>query len=242
MVSFTVESPLMPNILLVEDDAVQVAAFAHVVRQAGVISFASTMADAIRMIQEPRFDLIILDLSLPDSTPTQMLERVREIHGHVPVIVLTSSSDEETLAAVSRTCWPIVRKDAPQALIQLREAIANSLEFGDLRDQSVNADHLTGIANTLEAIKAEQTAQRKLIAEIVLAIAGDPPSLDGEKVRREGLAEIVKRHERYIVMATTSGAACTWKIAAAIGSAAMVAFGAVTHALYTLWLSHAGKQ
>ncbi len=227
----------MPNILLVEDDVVQVAAFAHIVRQSGAVSFAVTLIDAIRQIRESHFDLIILDLSLPDSTPKQTITEVQEIHGTIPIIVLTSSSEEEILASVERTRWPIVRKDMPQAMVALRDVIDRTLicsDDGSGKICRVNTEQLTQIVSALENIRSTLASQTRAIAEIVLALQGEPPDISGRKDRVLGILDRLKHLE----MIASVGVAWGWKVAAYIGAAIV---GGIVSAIGALWSIHAGK-
>lgn len=78
-------------VLIVEDDA-RVAAFVrrglegdgHQVLQAG------TAEDALTLAADPRVDLVVLDLSLPDRDGTWVLDRLRLLAPGLPVLVLTA--------------------------------------------------------------------------------------------------------------------------------------------------------
>ncbi|HVX16061.1 MAG TPA: hybrid sensor histidine kinase/response regulator [Pirellulales bacterium] len=61
-----------------------------------VIEHRETAADALAILRDAAFDVILLDLSLPDSQGIETLEILQREQNDVPVIVLTGLSDEST--------------------------------------------------------------------------------------------------------------------------------------------------
>jgi two-component system, cell cycle response regulator len=55
----------------------------------------STLAEALAALKADEFDLILLDLNLPDSAELSTLTRVLEAAPEVPVVVLTSNNSHE---------------------------------------------------------------------------------------------------------------------------------------------------
>jgi len=88
-----------PNILVVEDSPTQERLLRRSLEGSGIrVHSASTLAEALEHLAADGIDLVVLDLSLPDSRGA---DTVVKLHGHaptVPIIVLTSS-EEETVAA-----------------------------------------------------------------------------------------------------------------------------------------------
>lgn len=93
-------SPQPPiKLLAVEDDPslafVLEEALAHT-REAEIdATMASSLAAALRALKRGTFQLVLLDLSLPDSDGIETLSRVRERQPDVPIIVLTGNDDPE---------------------------------------------------------------------------------------------------------------------------------------------------
>ncbi len=56
-----------------------------------------TMAEAEQALLENDFDIILLDLSLPDSTGLDSLARVHDIAPHKPIILLTGNDSEDVI-------------------------------------------------------------------------------------------------------------------------------------------------
>ena len=62
---------------------------------------AATGAEGLFLAQTGDFELVILDLGLPDVDGFELLRRIRDGHNHVPVIILTArSSIDDTVAGL----------------------------------------------------------------------------------------------------------------------------------------------
>ncbi|MDD2761741.1 MAG: response regulator [Methylomonas sp.] len=87
------------RVLLVEDEAgdarlAQIALRGFRNARFDVV-WTQTLAEAIQQFKTQNFDILLLDLSLPDSAGIATLERILEIAGFAPVIVLTGRNDTE---------------------------------------------------------------------------------------------------------------------------------------------------
>lgn len=79
------------NLLLVEDDATLADGLSHALALAGFrVAAAATAAAAEALLAPQRFDLVILDLGLPDRDGIHVLERLRSRRDSTPVLVLTA--------------------------------------------------------------------------------------------------------------------------------------------------------
>ncbi len=58
------------------------------------VIWADKLAEAFRRIAEQPVDVILLDLSLPDASGLEVLERMQSVAVNVPIVVLTGSNDE----------------------------------------------------------------------------------------------------------------------------------------------------
>ncbi len=63
---------------------------------------AERLSDALRELAAARFDLVLLDLSLPDSSGLDTVRTARAAAGMTPIVVLTGLDDEETALAALR--------------------------------------------------------------------------------------------------------------------------------------------
>src|SRR3984885_8332076 len=89
------------KVLMVEDNAVSAQLAKSMLMHADASSFevqtAGSLMDALDLLGAGGFDVILLDLSLPDSDGIGTLTAIRVHAPHVPVLVLTGSNNE-TLA------------------------------------------------------------------------------------------------------------------------------------------------
>jgi DNA-binding response OmpR family regulator len=80
-----------PNILHVEDDRDVQIVVSAIIGQRAAITAASTCAQADRLLQSRTFDLIILDLILPDGAGEDLIPLIRQSASkHAPVIVFSA--------------------------------------------------------------------------------------------------------------------------------------------------------
>lgn len=79
------------KLLLVEDDATLADGLAHVLGQSGyTVTCAPTGAYAESALLTQEFDMIILDLGLPDMDGGELLRRLRGRKNPLPVLILTA--------------------------------------------------------------------------------------------------------------------------------------------------------
>lgn len=88
------------NILLVEDDALAAKLVRLILGKGRGLeartTHVTTIAEAKEALERQSFDVVLLDLNLPDSATEETLEHCVEIAVAHPVIVLTGNDSEET--------------------------------------------------------------------------------------------------------------------------------------------------
>ena len=84
----------MERILLLEDDKSLVTGLTLALGRAGyALDTARTLAEAGHLWQAGRYDLLMLDVTLPDGTGFDFCREVRRTSG-VPILFLTASDEE----------------------------------------------------------------------------------------------------------------------------------------------------
>ena len=79
------------NILLIEDDAVLADGLIYTLTDSSYsVTSATTGAYAEHLLQAQSFDLIILDLGLPDIDGLELLRRLRRLKVPLPILILTA--------------------------------------------------------------------------------------------------------------------------------------------------------
>jgi len=90
--------PRQPAILLVEDSPSDALLVREALRQClasgGTLVEAARVSSALLKLAEERFDLILLDLTLPDSQGIETLRTVREHAPDIPIVILTGLADD----------------------------------------------------------------------------------------------------------------------------------------------------
>ncbi len=87
------------EILLVEDDPTFAFALQALLKRKSIFTFnfshATTLEDADLVLSRKQFDIILLDLTLPDSEGIDTLHAVRRRGNSCPVIILTGQDEED---------------------------------------------------------------------------------------------------------------------------------------------------
>ena len=87
-------SRMMSNILLLEDDLSLINGLSFALRKQGYgLEVARTIKEVDTVWAEGKYDLLILDVSLPDGSGFEICEKVRQT-SKVPIIFLTASDEE----------------------------------------------------------------------------------------------------------------------------------------------------
>lgn len=88
------------HVLIVDDEPVLSSVLARRLRARGfVVTTANSGPEALVLIDEEPFDLIMLDVMMPGMTGPEVLGRIRErwTKADLPVLMLTSRSDSDTI-------------------------------------------------------------------------------------------------------------------------------------------------
>lgn len=82
------------KVLIVEDDAIIASGLEYAIEQEGFeVLVKSNVKDALKVIEDPKIGLLLLDLSLPDGTGYTICEAAKKLRD-VAVIFLTAVDDE----------------------------------------------------------------------------------------------------------------------------------------------------
>jgi signal transduction histidine kinase len=86
------------EVLLVEDSAGDARLVRQMLAEAHSPVFEVThvqrLAEALLLLRDGRFDLVLLDLTLPDSRGLETLSRIRDHDSQVPIVILSGHEDE----------------------------------------------------------------------------------------------------------------------------------------------------
>jgi PAS domain S-box-containing protein len=122
------ETPL--DVLLVEDSPSDVLLTEEALSPPSRFRLQSSerLSQALRLLTEAHFDIVLLDLGLPDSQGLDTLRKLRDRNAKVAVVVLTGKDDEElALQALQEGAEDYLVKGQADAS-QLRRSIRYALE------------------------------------------------------------------------------------------------------------------
>jgi excisionase family DNA binding protein len=115
-----------PLVLVVDDDA-RLREFVRVSLEGEGYSVAEagSAEEALAAIEDQAPDLVLLDVVMPGVDGWQMLQRMQERHGSIPVIMFSGKVDERSLAeAADRGARGFIGKPFdPQQLIERAKAL-----------------------------------------------------------------------------------------------------------------------
>ena len=84
----------MSNILLLEDDLSLINGLSFALKKQGFeLGVARTLKEADNLWTDGKYDLLVLDVSLPDGTGFEFCKKVRQV-SKVPIIFLTAADEE----------------------------------------------------------------------------------------------------------------------------------------------------
>lgn len=145
---------LNASILIVDDQEANVMLLEQVLRNAGYTRISSTMdPQAVHALhQQNRYDLILLDLQMPEMDGFEVMEGLRDIEAgsYLPVLVITAQPGHK-LRALQAGAKDFVSK--PFDLVEVKTRIHNMLEVRLLYQK------LAEYNKSLERMVEERTAE-----------------------------------------------------------------------------------
>lgn len=123
----------MKHIFLVEDDKVIAKNLTLLLNSEGfTVTHAHTRGDAISILAQNKFDLALIDISLPDGNGFTVCTEIKEMM-NIPVIFLTASGDESSVVTGLNMGADdyITKPFRPRELIaRIKNALRKSESFG----------------------------------------------------------------------------------------------------------------
>jgi len=106
------------NVLVVEDDVNFQKTEKRIIEELGhTCTFVSTGKEALNHLSKNKYDLVLLDITLPDMTGVEVIEKIRKKKKTLPIVVVTSHAHKkdidlfEELGATHVLTKPLSRTD-----------------------------------------------------------------------------------------------------------------------------------
>ena len=183
----------MKEILLVEDDKTIVMGLEYTLRQEGYsVTVCYNVAQAHKALAEPRFDLALLDLSLPDGSGYDICKAIRA-QGDMPVVFLTACDEEVNIVmGLDMGADDYITKPfrIRELLSRLRTVLRRAEGKGENRDE-LSLGNVT--INTRQAKVTKDGAEVLLTAleyRLLLTLAAHPGQVLTRSQLLEGIWDI----------------------------------------------------
>jgi excisionase family DNA binding protein len=112
-----------PTVLVVDDDPSQQDLFRTFLKQSGFSRVVvGTATEAIKNLRKQKFDLMFLDLQLPDAPSDQVYKAAKQIHPDLNVIVITGYPDSQILDRILQVS-PVTVLKKPLKVEQLNQTM-----------------------------------------------------------------------------------------------------------------------
>src|SRR5689334_5265319 len=122
------------RVLLVEKDALGARSLSHLLRSGGaVLDHTETGEEALELAKHYDYDIVVLDLLLPEAAGYDVLRRMRTARIETPVLILSGlSRPEAKVKALSLGADDVLGKpfDTAELLARMQAVIRRSKGFG----------------------------------------------------------------------------------------------------------------
>ncbi|WP_416773521.1 diguanylate cyclase domain-containing protein [Pseudomonas sp. RHF3.3-3] len=140
-----------PSLLIVDDDISAIRVLSRILQGLGQIRFATGGEQALKIVQEMRPDLILLDAEMPGMSGFQVCEKLQSdplLQG-VPIIFITSHTETQVEeAGLALGAVDFIGKPVKPAIVTARVKTHLNLKMAmDQLSLLAQTDGLTGLAN-----------------------------------------------------------------------------------------------
>lgn len=120
------------------------------------IEAVNSGADALALVAERDFDLIILDENMPGITGLETLQRIKQAKPHIPVIMITKSEEENIMdqAVGNNIADYLIKPVNPK---QILSSIKKNLHSDELKSQQTTTDYRLEFSKISELISDART-------------------------------------------------------------------------------------
>ena len=94
---------MIKKILIVDDDRVVLASCRRILESEGyAVNLTSSAKEAIQMLEKKKFDLLLVDVIMPEYDGMYLIGNVRENLPHLPILVMSGYPTPETISSGMR--------------------------------------------------------------------------------------------------------------------------------------------
>ncbi len=166
----------MAMVLIVDDEEPMCRLLSSVVEALGHQPVCvSTLRDAQDELQKRHYDLVFLDVFLPDGNGLKQLSRFRETRSRPEIIIITGAGGAEAAqVALKSGAWDFIQK--PASVSELELSLIRALQYRELKqaDSALEAIRVDGIVGQCPAfVRCLQQAARAATSDVTVLITGE---------------------------------------------------------------------
>ncbi len=178
------------RVLLVEDNPADARLFREAIadtrRLPPLLTHVQRLDEAIEQLRTERFDVVLLDLSLPDSEGLDSIVRVHEKVPEIPIVILTGHDDEQlALQAVRAGAQDYLVKGQGDGNLLLR-AMRYAIERKHIEEAlQLREEHFRSlIENALDVITilSKEGVIRYESPAVARVLGYEPEDLEGQRI------------------------------------------------------------
>jgi two-component system, NtrC family, response regulator len=119
----------MANILIIDDDMNVCSMLASMVKGLGHDAiFANTLKEGLNAVFTGSFDVVLLDVNMPDGSGLKLLPKIREIPSNPEVIIITAHGDPDGAEiAIKNGAWDYIQK--PSSIKKMTLPLVRALQY-----------------------------------------------------------------------------------------------------------------
>lgn len=187
----------MPDILIIEDDIRMRSLLREILEREGyTTSVVENGRDAITLLKEGLFNVVLTDLRMPDVDGMEILNYSKEVNPDTPVIVITAyASVDSAVRAMKNGAYDYIEK--PFEPDELMVVVKKAFDYRRLIDENIRlsvalesciGDELVGTSNSI--VKVKKLAEKVAPFDATVLIYGETGS------GKEMVARLIHRMSR----------------------------------------------
>ncbi len=147
----------MANVLIIDDDIKMCEMISHLVRRnRHQADYAHTMADGLKKVTTGQYDVVFLDVGLPDGSGLEILTQIRVTPSSPEVIIITGIGDPDGAEiAIKKGAWDYIQKPlSPRKItLPLNRVLQYRDSLGKIQKTPValKREHIIGSSSKLMA-------------------------------------------------------------------------------------------
>lgn len=127
------------------------------------IDFANSYSETKDKIAREKYDLLILDISMPDSIFKEMIKELKSIQNTIKIMIFSSHGEDVAMQYIEEGAEGYLNKNSSE--IEILNAVNTILEVGHYYNSKLMDEILNGSKNPVKKLSKREFQVFKLIVE-----------------------------------------------------------------------------